>query len=213
MPSENVKNHIFARRHLISNKFIGKSNLSLWSFIWGRLQSICIFTFNISLISLAVTRVCRKHSITLKSHRHFYFSRRRKSRRYSLNLPYIRLYVPGNGYVDRSFRLFLWITVSIYWLYRWRDHSSGKLSFCSCGEFFPYGRAKKSIGLSGEISHNIGINKLKLSKLTLVWTPLGESLWSVYWEFKGVDQSLRISMHFKRKSFIAEPITHDITTI
>jgi len=175
----------------------------LWGLVWYWLLLIRILLNNLSFVPLAVKWLKRKYLAASESNWHFDSCRGREPHRYSLNLPYFRLYVSRYGSTHWELWLLFWVSKSIYRLYWRREYLSCELLLSTCCCILPHGWVQKSLRIPRKISFNIASNKSELYKLTLVWPSIGQSIWLIPWEFEGTSQSLCNSMYLTRKSIFA----------
>ena len=139
MPSEDVPHNLPARGPVACDQLASQSNLCVRGIIWNRLYLICIFLVDFGFVSLAAARICRVHTAPPEGHRHPDPRGRRESHRYSLDLPYFRVYVPGYGDAGRGFRLLLRVPQPLHRLYRGRNYIGRKLSLSYGSDLLPYG--------------------------------------------------------------------------
>ena len=139
VPSEDVPHNLPARRPPACDQLASQSTLCVRGIIRNRLYLICIFLIDIGFVSLAAAGICRMHIAPSESHRHLDPRGRRESHRYSLDLPYFRVYVPGHGDAGRGFRLLLRVPQSLHRLYRGINYIGSKLSLSSGSDILSYG--------------------------------------------------------------------------
>ena len=152
VPSEDVPHNLPARRPVACDQLASQSTLCVRGAVWDRLYLICIFHVNFGFVSLAAARICWVHTAPLEGHRHLDTRGRRESHRYSLDLPYFRVYVSGHGDAGRGFRLLLRVPQPLHRLYRGRNYIGSKLSLSSGSDLLPYGWAQKVSWLSREVA-------------------------------------------------------------